>query len=280
MKATCLWVLSGLLVLTQAVTAPAYILPAEQILTLMIDKFAPADTLLVSQKTVLYDPALKKGFRQFDETLYYRYPDRFRSEVKTRGLKRIQVVNEDDAVIIIDGKIVAETEPPFDHFKDLFLFRKTRLLVDRLSRMGVNCQVVSLGRFNDKVVYVIGAKYPDDSVPQVWIDKTTLRPVGLILGDNSGALPLSRIEYQDYHTEPDQGGGYPRRILFFKKGSLVKMHVLDTVQVNAPVPDQLFDVAYLKSITETVAPAPPAFSPASELDEVKEGIESFKRAFE
>jgi len=275
MRCVHLYIFCGLVVFTQAVAASAYILPAEQILTLMIDKFGPADTLVVSQKTVLYDPALERGVRELEETLYYRYPDRFRSEVRTPGLKRIQVVHQDDTVIIIDGKIVGETQTLFDHFKDLLLYRKTGLLVDRLSQLGVNLQVVSLGRFNDKVVYVIGAKYPDDSVPQVWIDKNTFRPIGLILGAGYGETPLRRVEYQGYHTEPDQGGGYPTRILFFENGSLVRMHVLDIVQINARLPDRLFDVAYLKSTSQPVA-----LSPASELDEVKEGIESFKRAFE
>jgi len=280
MKRGCLYVFFGLILLGQAVAASAYILPAEQILTLMIDKFGPADTLVVSQKTVLYDPALEGGVRELEEILYYRYPDRFRSEVRTPGLKRIQVVNQEDTVIIIDGKIVGQMETLFDHFKDLLLYRKTGLLVDRLSQLGVNLQVVSLGRFNDKVAYVIGAKYPDDSVPQVWIDKNTFRPIGLILGDGCGETPLRRVEYHDYHTEPDQGGGYPTRILFFENGSLVRMHALDIVQINSHVPDRLFDVAYLKSISQPVAPTPPALSPASELDEVKEGMESFTSIFE
>ncbi|MDY6988209.1 MAG: hypothetical protein SWQ30_09130 [Thermodesulfobacteriota bacterium] len=266
--------------LIQAAAASAYVLPAEQILALMIDKFGTADTLVVSQKTILYDPALRRGVRELDETLYYRYPDRFRSEVRTPGLQRIQVVDQDDTVIIIDGKIVGETETLFDHFKDLLLYRKTGLLVDRLSELGVNLQVVSLGRFNGKVVYMIGAKYPDDSVPQVWIDKNTFRPIGLILGTGYREGPLRRVEYQDYHTEPDQGGGYPKRILFFENGSLVRLQVLDTVQVNVHVPDRLLDVAYLKSRSQPVAPTPPALLPASELDEVKEGMESFKSIFE
>jgi len=280
MKCAYLYILCGLVVLTQAVAAQAYIIPSEQILTLMIDKFGPADSLVVSQKTVLYDPSLEGGTRELEETLYYGYPDRFRSEVRTPGLKRIQVVNQDDTVIIIGGKIVGETETLFDHFKDLLLYRKTGLLVDRLSQLGVNLQVVSLGRFNDKVVYVIGAKYPDDSVPQVWIDKNTFRPIGLILGDGCGETPLRRVEYHDYHAEPNQRGGYPMRILFFENGSLVRMHQLDVVQINSHVPDRLFDVAYLKSISQSVAPTLPALSPVFELDEVKEGIESFKRAYE
>jgi len=280
MRCALLYVLCGLVVLTQSVAAPAYILPAEQILTLMIDNFGPADTLVVSQKAVLYDPALEEGVREFEETLYYRYPNRFRSEVKTPGLKRILVVHRDETVIIVDGKIVAETETPFDHFKDLLLYRKTGLLVDQLSRLGVNLQVVSLGRFNDKVIYVIGAKHPDDSVSQVWIDKDTLRPIGLLFGDPYRQRPLRRIEYQDYDTEPDQGGGYPTRILFFENGSLVRMHVLESAQINPDVPDRLFDVAYLKSISQPVALTPSVPSSASKLDEVKEGIESFKHTYD
>jgi hypothetical protein len=279
MKGPFLCGLCGLLVLTQSIAASAYILPAKQILGLMIDQFGPADTLVVSQKTVLYDPSLEGGFQDFEETLYYGYPDRFRSEIKSPWLKRTQVVHGNETVVIVDGKIVGEVEALFDHFKDLLLYRETELLMHRLSRLGVNLQVVSLGRFDHKVVYVIGAKYPDESVPQVWIDKKTFRPVGLILGDTRGKTPLTRIEYQDYGVVSGRSVEYPARILFFENGSLVRMHIMETVQRNSNLPDRIFDVAYQRSISQPLAPSP-QLSPPSELDEVKEGMESFQRTFE
>jgi hypothetical protein len=274
-----LYALYGLVLFGQAVAAHAYVLPAKQILAIMVDQCGSAHTLVVSQKTVLYDPALDGGIRELAETLYYRYPDRFRSEVRTPGLEQVRVVNQDSALIVIDGKIMGETESLFDHFKDLFLYRKTGLLISRLSQLGINLQIVSLGRFNERVAYVIGAKYPDESVPQVWIDKTTFRPVRLILPPGNQDAPLKEIEYLDY-TQAGNGESYPTRILFFENGTLVKMHVMDTLEINAHISDQLFDVAYLRSVNEPVAPTESTLLPTSDLDEVRRGIQSFKRTYE
>jgi outer membrane lipoprotein-sorting protein len=263
-----------------AAATRAYILPAEQILNFLIDGLGPGRTLIVTQKTVHYDPGFEGGIQEYEETLYYGFPDRFRSEVTAPGLEQVRVVNPDGAILVMNGRIVAETENGFDHFKDLLLYRQTGLLVDRLSQSGVNLQVVSLGRFNDKIVYVIGAKYPDESVPQVWIDKTTFRPARFLLPDGgSEGDSLQDIQFTDY-TSLDKGKTYPGRILFLENDTLVKMQVLETFSVDAEVPGELFDVAYLRDAYEPLAPIQPLPPPASEPEEVKKSIEEFKKIFE
>jgi len=279
MKRSRLCILCGLVLLGQAMAARAYVLPAEKILSFMIHKLGSARTLVVSQKTVLYDPELRGGIRELRETLYYRYPDGFRSEVRSRGLEQLRVVNQDGALIVINGEIVGERENPFDHFKDPLLYREMGLLRDRLSKLGINLQVVSLGRFNDKICYVIGGRYPDESVPQLWIDKKDFRPVRLLLKVDDEDPSLRGIEYAHY-TDPDKGNSYPGHILFFENGTLVRMHVLDTMEINPHVPDELFDVAYLKSVNEPVAPSRLEPFSAPELGDVKGDIQSFEGMFE
>jgi hypothetical protein len=261
-----------------ATAAGAYVLPGRQILTLMIDQFGPGRTLVVFQKTVLYDPGLEGGMQELDETLYYRYPDRFRSEVSSAGVEQIRVVNIDGALTVVDGKIIAESESQFDHFKDLMLYKETDLLVEDLSQLGINIDLVSLGRFKDKIAYVIGAKYPDETVHQVWIDKSSFRPIRFILSGGEDT-PLKEVEYTDYR-QLDKHMSYPGRILIHQNGALVRMHVLETYEINAEVPEQLFDVTYLKSAYEEVASPPSTALPTSELDEVKRSIRDFKKIFE
>ncbi|NVM57041.1 MAG: hypothetical protein HWN51_02825 [Desulfobacterales bacterium] len=272
--------LCAFIVLGLAAASAAYILPAKQILAFMIRQFGSGRTLMVSQKTVLYDPRLEGGMQELDETLYYGYPDRFRSEVMAPGVEQIRVINTDGALIVHNGKIIGEMENPFDHFKDLLLYRETELLVGRLSQLGINFEVVSLGRFKDKIAYVIGARYPDESVPQAWIDKKSFRPVRFIVrGDDGKDVPSREIQYTDYRPL-DKGKSYPARMLFFENGTLVRMHVLKTFKINPAVPDQLFDIAYIKSMYEPIASTQPTPLPASELDEVKKSIQDFKKIFE
>lgn len=280
MKRLTLFVACSVILLGLTAPTRAYILPAEQILGFLIDRLGSGSTLIVTQKTVLYDPHVPGGLQAFEETLYYGFPDRFRSEVMAPALEQVLVVNPDGAILVLNGKIIDEAEDGPDHFKDLLLYRNTGLLVDRLSQSGVHLEMVSLGRFKEKIVYVIGAKYPDESVPQVWIDKNTFRPVRFLLPSHGGeGAPLTDIQFTDYRSL-DKARTYPGRILFFENNTLVKMQVLETFKINPAIPGELFDVAYLRGAYESLAPAPPAPLPDSETDEVKKSMEEFKKIFE
>jgi len=270
----------ALILFCSAAASHAYILTAEQILGFLIDQLGTLRTLMVTQKTVLYDPDVAGGLQEFEETLYYGFPDRFRSEVTAPALEQVRVANPDGAILVINGRIIGEAEDGLDHFKDLLLYRDTGILVDRLSQSGVNLEVVSLGRFKDKIVYVIGAKYPDESVPQVWIDKNTFRPTRFLLRSHRGeGAPLTDIQFTDYRSL-DKSKTYPGRILFLENDTLVKMQVLETFKINPEIPGQLFDVAYLKGVYEPLTSTPPMPLPDSEPDEVKKSMEEFKKIFE
>ena len=280
MKLRVSYLVCAFIILALATVSHSYVLPAKQILSFMIEHFGSARTCVVSQKTVIYDPGLEGGMREFEETLYYRYPDRFRCEVSTPGSEQVRVVGPEGAIFVTNGKIIAETENQFDHFKDLLLYRQADLLLKRLSQLDVNLDVVSLGRYKDRIAYVIGAKYPDESVSQVWIEKNTFRPIRYVLsggGPHGGAL--EEIEYADY-MPLDKGRWYPARILFFQNGRLARMYLLKTFKVNPELHDQLFDIAYLKTVYQPIASTQPSPLPKSELDEVEKTIRDFTRTFE
>ncbi|MBW2020695.1 MAG: hypothetical protein JRI58_11525 [Deltaproteobacteria bacterium] len=280
MKLRALYLLCIFIVLGLAAASHSYILPAEQILSFMIEQLGSGRTLMVSQKTVLYDPGLEGGMRELDETLYYRYPDRFRCEVSISGTEQVRVVSPEGAISVTNGKIIAETESPFDHFKDLLLYRQTEVLIEQLSQLDINPEIVSLGRYKDRIAYVIGAKYPDESVPQVWIEKNTFRPIRFILrGSGLNHTGWEEIEYTEY-MPLDKHRWYPARILFFQNGRLVRMYVLKTFGINPELPGRLFDIAYLKTVYQPIASTQPSPSPESELDEVKKTIKDFTTTFE
>ncbi|NVL90981.1 MAG: hypothetical protein HWN69_08350 [Desulfobacterales bacterium] len=278
MKPRALYLVCAFIVLGLAVAGHSYVLPAEQILGFMVKRFGSARTFVVLQKTVVYDPALEGGMRELDETLYYQYPDRFRHESGTSGAGQVRVVGPEGAIFVTNGKIIAETENPFDRFKDLLLYRQEEALFERLSQLDVDLDVVSLGRYKETIAYVIGANYPDESVPQVWIEKKTFRPIRYIVkGAGSKDAALEEIEYTDY-VSLGKKGWYPSRILFFQNGRLARMYVLKTFKINPDLPDQLFDIAYLKTVYQPIASTQP--SPKPELDEVEKTIRDFRKTFE
>ena len=280
-KHCVIFVLSGLVVLTLAAAGRAYILPPEQILEFMIKHLGPLTTLQISQKTVIYNPSLEEGVQEVDATLYYQYPDRFRYEVTTPEGQEIRVVGPDGAVVVQKGKIVRERESRFDHFKDPLLYRNTELLRRKLSQGEIDFSVVSLGRYRNKISYVIGARYPDESLPQIWIEKDTFRPIRYILtrGDLIDS-DSEEVEYTDY-TSLGKNKWYPARILFYKNSRLTRMYVLEDFKVNPQVSDKLFDTAHLRSLYQPMAVTKePLPTSPSELDEVEKAIQDFSKTFE
>lgn len=255
-----------------------YIMPVGQILGLMADQFGAIQTLTVFQKTILYSPDLEGGMQELDEVLYYRYPGRFRSEVNKPELKKIQVVNMQEALTVINGKIVGDKENPFDHFKDLILYKDTDLLGEELSSLGVNLDVVSLGRFKNHIAYVIGARYPDDSVAQLWVDKDSFTPLRLVVTGRNNS-ESKEIQYAEYKALDDKRR-YPGRVLFLENGTLVRMNVLEAFEANAPIADEMFDLTYIKTAYKPIEPALASPSKASELDRVKKSIRDFRKIFE
>ena len=282
MKHRAFYLVCAFIVLGLAAASHSYVLPAKQILDFMIEQFGSARTFEVLQKTVIYDPGLEGGMRELEETLYYRYPDRFRGEVSLPGGEQVRVVGPEGAIFVINGKIIAEAENPFDHFKDLLLYREPDVLLKRLSQMDVNLDIVSLGRYKDRIAYVIGAKYPDESVPQIWIEKNTFRPIRYVVkGGGSKDAALEEIEYADY-MPLGKDRWYPARILFFENGRLGRMYEVKTFRVNQELHDQLFDIAYLKTVYQPIVSTQPTptVTPTSELDEVEKTIRDFRKTFE
>ena len=279
-KRCIIFVLSGFVLLILASAGRAYILPAEQILGFMVKQLGPLATLQISQKTVVYDPSLEEGMQEFDATLYYQYPDRFRYEVTTPEGQEIRVVGPDGAVVVQKGKIVGQRERRLDHFKDPLLYRNAKLLQRKLSQDEVDLAMVSLGRYRNKISYVIGARYPNESLPQVWVEKDTFRPIRFIL--TRGDLVDSdseEVEYADY-TSLGKNKWYPARILFYKNSRLTMMYVLEDFKVNPKLSNKLFDMAYLRSSYQPMAVKEPPASSPSHLDEVEKTIQDFSKTFE
>lgn len=272
-----------LLSLCWVIPAAAYIPPAEQLLGFMTDRLGPAHAFVVYQQTIVYDPAIEDGMEELAETLYFAAPDRFRSELVGPEVERVTVVGPRGALSVVDGRIVREGQHAFDHFKDLMLLTEADRSVEVLLKLGVDVDRVSLGRFENRIVYVIGAKYPDETVPQVWIDKATFRPLRFILeaGDEGAG---KEVRYGEY-LEKGNRGEYPGRMLFYENGELVRMHVVDAVETQTEISAELFDLNRIRDMYgETYGPSGvPAESPpgsTSELDDVKKSLEEFRRIFE
>lgn len=256
--------------------ANAYVIPGPHVLELMIEKLGRGKSLLISQKLSIYDVSHKKNIIKLRETLKYSFPEKFRSEIQSENAKRIYVFSLGAALTVIDDKIVSNTETRFDCYKDVFLYRSRIMLQNRLSLLGVDTSVSSLGRFQNKTAYVIGAKYPDESVSQIWLDKNTFQPVRWIIIDNKSNKDVLEIRYGDW--KQTHKAWYPMRIEFYHNDILVREIYADKIKINPSFSDELFDIEHLKSVYLNLGSVEKDNSQG--LNDIQKTIKEFKKLYE
>jgi len=246
----------------------------------MTQNFKKSKRLVVSQKLFLYDNSGQKSEIELNETLRYDFPETFRSDILSENVKRIHVLSKDAAFTVIDGKAAIEPETRYDRYKDIVLFNSRALLEKRLLIHGVDVSISSLGRFQGKPAYVLGAQYPDETVPQIWIDKDTFRPfrwviTGKAVNDPEAFLEVRYLEWRHVHKT-----WYPMRIEFYKNDIMVRKINVDNIEAAPPFSEDLFDIDHLKSICRPDTAGVSDHGDENELNEVQRTIEKFKKIYE
>jgi hypothetical protein len=260
--------------------ANAYVLPGPYILKLMTQNLGKAKRLLVSQKLVLYDNSPQNGAVELNETLRYIFPKTFRSDTLSENVHRIHVLAKGEALTVIDGKVAAEPENSYDRYKDILLFRSLKLLKKRLPLLGVDVTVSSLGRFQGKPAYVLGAQYPDEITPQIWLDKDTFRPLRWIITRKVTERPEDSLEVRYFKWHKVDKAWYPMHIEFLRNDILVREIHVHNIEVAPSFGRELFDIKHIKSTYPPVDPATPDQKQTEKLNEVQKAIEDFKKLYE
>ncbi len=219
---------------------------------------------------------------QLEESLKYLFSEAFRSDIVSELNRRVFVSNQGQTVTVIDGVISDAAESKFDVYKDLLLFRSRETISERLSNLGIDLSVSSLGRFDGRLALVVGAEFPDQTVPQVWIDKETFEPLGIIVfeekspySDQTGFLQIRYSNWQQIGKI-----NYPMRVEFIQDGVLVRAIEVDDYQIDPGFSKDVFDVARLRSEYAERAKMPDRSGESEGLSEVQKTIEEFKKIFE
>ncbi|MGB5616456.1 MAG: hypothetical protein WBM78_06430 [Desulfobacterales bacterium] len=264
-------------------TAPpshAYVLHGYHLLELMRREMGTARSLEVIQKLTIQESVLPTEAVVVQETLSYRFPVAFRSEFASAAGEHIQVFSNGRALTVVDRRIVSDTESELEHYKDIFLYNTRELLKNRLSQLGVAADVSSVGRFQGRIVYVLGAQYPDETVPQLWLDKETFRPMRWLLKPASAGNLSEAIEVRYDNWRKVSSIWYPERIEFYQGDRLLRRMQVQRTRVNPELSDRLFDLAYLKSIYPYAAAPPPAQGESGGKNDIQRTIDRFRKLFE
>ena len=258
----------------------AYVLQGPHILELMVQKTGKARSLKVTQRLVLQEGDPDENGIELTETLRYSFPEKFRSDIESENIRRIHVVAGDTGLTVIDGKITADTGTWFDSYKDILLYRSRRLLQDRLIRCGVDVRVSSLGRFQGRIAFVVGAQYPDESVSQLWVEKDTFRPIRWLIVKKDAESPENFLDIRYFGWKPVGKIWYPMRIEFHRNKQMLREIRVDDVMLDPGFADNLFDVAYLRSVYRTTPTVEDDRAGEEEINEVQKAIEEFKKIYE
>ena len=295
----------------------AYVLQGRHVLDLMIEKLGPAESLFVSEKIVVYRMDVAPGEQdaatgnytsilentagdaapvtqevvtypeapqpetlELEGTLRYVFSRAFRSDAISPNSERIHLSIDGRTLTIIDNNIVPDAVNRFDFFKDILLYRSREALAERLLQLGVDPFVSSLGRFEDKIAFVIGAKYPAETGNQLWVDKDTLLPLRLIIRDVYGADNSGKVEIRYLIWWKIGETQYPSKIEFYQDDNLVRVSQAKSFEENAMFSEDIFDIEHLKVVypRAPLQPIPPEAT--EEPSEVQKTIEDFKRIFE
>ena len=279
-KKSIFFLLSFVVLLWSFVPANAYVLQGPHLLELMTKNLGKTKSLFVSQKLILYDDSFEDGKIELIETLKYIFPEKFRSDIVSKNSKRIHVVSKGRSLTVIDGKTVAGHETIFDRYKDIILYNSRSALVQRLAHLGINVSVSSLGRFQNKPVYVLGAQYPDESVSQIWLNKDTFRPFRWIINSKKPGGRIDFLEIRYYKWRKISKIWYPMHIEFYQDDSLIRMIEVDEIKVDPGISAGLFDINRLKSTYPKDTQVLSKERQQGELSEVQKMIEEFKKIYE
>ena len=218
---------------------------------------------------------------EMEASLRYLFPYAFRSDIVADDNQRIHVYANGEALTVIDGAVRAIPQTRFDFYKDLLLLRSRPELAERLSQLNVDLSVTSLGRYEGRICFVLGAQYPDESRTQIWIDQENFQPLRWVITTALYGFQTDKLEirYLDWWQLNDNFW-YPMRIEYYQNSVLVREVKVQRYEVDAAIPRELFNIEQLRSAYTTAAPVLSDSGDAKPVSDVQEALEEFSKMFE
>jgi hypothetical protein len=118
----------------------------------------------------------------------------------------------------------------------------TDKLVKLAERLKVDIEVVSYGRFDGRVAYVIGAKPWEEKKPQIWIDKDRLLLLRVVAVSGKGESAVVNDTRLLGWGSPEGGEWYPKVVEKWSSGKLQSRAVTRSVDKNQRTDAALFEI--------------------------------------
>jgi outer membrane lipoprotein-sorting protein len=258
----------------------AYVLHGYHLVEMLSAALGEARGLEVEQNLILPDGSGNEGEIEIRETVLYRFPGAYRSQSQTGGSERIHVVSQGRAVTVVDGFITAETEAETDLYKDVLLYHSPESLKYQLRNLGLAPEISSLGRYQGRVGFVLGAQYPDETAPQLWIDRETFRPFRWVIRPRSPQGAGEVLEVRFYGWRKIESIWYPMRIEYYQGDTLLRTIQVERIRINPPISDTMLDIERIRAAYPRSTPPVPETSGTESKSEVQKTIDRFRKLFE
>lgn len=254
-----------------AMPARSYVLMGEHILELTVKALGKADAFEVGQTVTIRAP-LPAPATSLPETVRIRGPYDLRADAVGDGFERHLLFSGPTALMAINGTLQEGPPPRYLRYHGILMTRPRQALADYLRMQGVDVQVSSLGRLEDHYCYVVGARFPNEDLAQLWVDKDTFLPFRLLLPAPATQPEAGPVEIRYRNWTFTDGAAYPMHVVMMQGHQIMEEIRVDRVRVNPVLSGDLFDIATLRRqwarpaapVGESGRPAPPSVLPPLE----------------
>ncbi|MCP4681637.1 MAG: hypothetical protein GY864_04825 [Desulfobacterales bacterium] len=227
--------------------AHAYVMPAEQLISLVTANFTKFDTLIITQSTQLMNPADGEVDTVFEEKLFLKAPASY-------GIDRISPSAATDPEQIqpgtlenngTDGSQPMTAYPDADiSFRRILMAGNADAVMTLLAGMGIDLSSVAFTRLDGVIAYRVGDKGPES--PRLLIEKKSFLPLLLSyrINDDSGQAKLVTVGFKDYRKK--KKGWYPYEIVYSEGQELLVRHSILSLEVNSPIKYPLSEIPQIK----------------------------------
>lgn len=231
-------------VLLPTSVAQGYVLPADFLMKLLVEKRRELNARDLSAQL---STEVEGSDAPVDEYLYLKVPERLRLRAQSEAGASVYIEREgqraagpENAPKRLSGVVDLTAALFVPGGRDLD--EASARLLAALRAAGVDTSVVSLGRYEKTVAYIIGARAFEPDKPQVWLYKSSFQPLRTVLFDRSKSPP-SRVETRFLDYGSAAGGEYlPAVIEVYRDGKRVRRAELGKLSVNQSLPETLFEL--------------------------------------
>jgi len=242
------WWGAVLMLMLCAMPAPsrAYVLMGEHVLDLMVKALGQAETVAVTQVLTIHADSPPLPLSSLEERVRIRFPYDLRADATGDGYRRQTVISGRTALLAVNGVLQEGPLPRYSRYHEILMAKPRQALTDHLRMLGVDVTVSSLGRLEDRYCYVVGARYPDETPAQLWVEKDTFYPLRLMLPPSTRLTDGGPVEIRYRNWTLMDGIAYPMHIVMRQNHQIMQEIRVDRLQVNPVFTPDVFDITALR----------------------------------